>query len=82
MQVKAKKLGYYNHKRRAEGVVFTLVPVKVKGKDGKLVTIEPEDQFSEKWMEKFDAKGSKKAKAAAAPEEEAPAEGESDESVI
>lgn len=38
MQVKATRLGYYEHKRRHPDVVFTLV--------------NPKD-FSEKWMEKL-----------------------------
>lgn len=36
MLVKAKRLGYYDHKRRKEGDVFTL---------------SSKDHFSDKWME-------------------------------
>lgn len=40
MLVKAKRLGYYDHKRRKEGDVFSL---------------DSKDDFSEKWMEPADA---------------------------
>lgn len=61
MQVKAIKMGYYNHKRVREGAEFT---------------IKNEKEFSDKWMEKLDEdeapvpakKG--KAKAKAEPEAE------------
>jgi hypothetical protein len=52
MKVRATRIGYYGEKRRLEGEVFTLVPVKAKDEDGKQVEVSPEDQFSEKWMEK------------------------------
>jgi hypothetical protein len=39
MKVKAKQLGYYDHKRRQEGVVFDLLDKK---------------HFSKKWMEWVD----------------------------
>lgn len=56
MQVKAKKLGYYNHKRQREGAIFTL---------------KKAEDFSPNWMEKMDAekeeakpaKGGRKGKA-------------------
>lgn len=59
MKVKATKLGYYDLKRRKEGVEFELVPVKGKVWDKSrqaLVSkvLSPEDQFSPSWMEKVD----------------------------
>jgi len=62
MQVRATKMGYYNHKRVREGVEFT---------------IKNEKEFSANWMEKLDEeeapvpaakKGKGKAKAEAEPE--------------
>ena len=52
MKVRAKELGYYNHKRRREGVEFDLVEKKglVNGVE-KTITVE--DQFSDKWMERL-----------------------------
>jgi hypothetical protein len=55
MLVRAKKIGYYDNKRRREGETFELKPLKGKFlKDGKLVdgVMSPEQLFSEKWMEK------------------------------
>ena len=58
MWVRATALGYYDHKRRREGAVFELKPITRKRlqKDGttKDVTIKPEQQFSERWMEKVE----------------------------
>jgi hypothetical protein len=60
MRVRAKAIpnqkysGYYDHKRRVAGEIFTLVPIKKAGKDGKLIIIAPENQFSSRWMEKVD----------------------------
>ena len=71
MKVRAKMMGYYLHKRRREGVVFDLVTVKKKHKDGKIEVITPEKQFSENWMEKF-VTGQKKEE----PVEESSEEGE------
>jgi hypothetical protein len=60
LRVRATRLGYYDHKRRREGDVFTLRPVVGKklekttpGGVGKLVphTFTVEEQFSEYWME-------------------------------
>lgn len=58
MKVRAKKLGYYDNKRRREGEVFELKPVKGKKKKaerniGDLV-LTPEQQFSDLWMERVD----------------------------
>ena len=56
MKVRATQLGYYGHKRRYEGSEFELEPIKRirKDKDGKPreITIMPEQQFSERWMER------------------------------
>ena len=63
MWVRAKSLGFYGHKRRREGAVFQLEAITrmrmQKDKDGKdiglkEVTIKPEQQFSERWMEKVE----------------------------
>jgi len=66
MKVRATALGYYGHERRREGDVFVLEPIKRirKDKDGKAreVTIMPEQQFSERWMEKVDQKAEKPKK--------------------
>lgn len=56
MKVRALKLGYYQHKRRREGDVFTLVPVKAVDKDGKSYVVPPEKQFSNRWMELYSKK--------------------------
>lgn len=48
MKVLAKQLGYYDHKRRREGEVFT---------------IKAEKEFSHVWMEAVDGPAPKKAKA-------------------
>jgi hypothetical protein len=57
MLVRAKKLGYYNHKRVREGEEFILRKYKglVQAKDTlKMVPKEftPEEQFSSEWMER------------------------------
>lgn len=39
MKVRAKRLGYYNHRRRREGDIFELTD---------------ETMFSDKWMERLD----------------------------
>ena len=58
MRVRATQLGYYGHKRRKEGAEFVLEPIKRirKDKDGnpREITISPEQQFSERWMERVD----------------------------
>lgn len=46
-------MGYYQHQRRKPDAVFTLVPIKIK-RDGKIITLTPEQQFSKKWMEKVE----------------------------
>lgn len=48
IKVKATQLGYYEHKRRREGDVFTLV--ERKDRFGKIMTAK--QQFSSKWMKK------------------------------
>lgn len=50
MKVRATQLGYYNHVRRREGDVFTLV--EMKDADGNQISAE--DQFSQRWMEPVD----------------------------
>lgn len=55
MKVRATQVGYYGNVRRRVGDIFDLVPVKgLNGKREK-VTFTPEQQFSEKWMEKVGA---------------------------
>lgn len=66
MKVRATRLGYYEHIRRREGDVFTLVPrdvtiVDVKSQKIVLENGKPkmrhltvEDQFSVNWMERVD----------------------------
>lgn len=58
MKVRAKSTGYYDLKRRKEGAVFELATVSgiTIDKHGKKspVTFTPEQQFSEKWMERVD----------------------------
>jgi len=49
-----KYSGYYDHKRRLPGEIFTLVPLTRVDKNGKKVSVSPENQFSKKWMEKVD----------------------------
>lgn len=56
MKVRAKSLVYYGDMRRREGEVFELKPFKMKGKDGKVVEISAEQQFTEEFMEKVDPK--------------------------
>lgn len=51
MKVQATKLGYYDHKRMREGEVFELSPIKGL-RNGEPKTYSPEEQFSDKWMEK------------------------------
>lgn len=55
MQVRAKRLGYHNHVRVREGEVFILKERKGLDRDGKQITMSPEQQFSSKWMELLDA---------------------------
>lgn len=67
MKVQAMQLGYYQHKRRREGDVFTLVPIKSKQRDPKTgemkeIVITPEQQFSKKWMKNLDEAPAKKGK--------------------
>jgi hypothetical protein len=57
MKVIAKEMGYYNHGRIKPGTVFELKPIRGKlstDPKAKIVTIEPDQQFSDRWMEKFD----------------------------
>lgn len=58
MKVRATQSGYIYHKRRREGEVFELKPIKgfVQNKDGKNKPFEftAEQQFSSLWMEKVD----------------------------
>ena len=71
MKVRAIAMGYYGHKRRREGMEFTLEPIKRlrKQKDGSMkeITITADQQFSTRWMERVDkaepAKPAKKEKA-------------------
>lgn len=68
MRVKATKTGFYNHIRRREGDVFTLIPVSTVERDEKgqvkfdatgnttPVVISPDKQFSPRWMEKVSNK--------------------------
>jgi hypothetical protein len=61
MKVIATQLGYFNNHRRREGEVFVIKPRKglkvdpVTGAKSE-VTLSVEDQFSSRWMEKYDAK--------------------------
>lgn len=60
MKVRAKEIsnqkyaGYYDHKRRISGEVFVLSPITKINKDGTKVIISPENQFSDRWMEKIE----------------------------
>lgn len=80
MKVRATQTGYYAHKRKYEGDEFILEPIKRirKDKDDKPreITIMPEQQFSDRWMERVEGPAPKKAKLkkvkkTKAPEEEA-----------
>ena len=51
MKVRAKKIGYYEHKRRVEGDEFWLVEKKYVDKEGKWKVLLPKEQFSNAWME-------------------------------
>ena len=51
-----KYSGYYDHKRRVAGEIFTLVPITKVAKDGRKIIISPENQFSDRWMERLDPK--------------------------
>ena len=68
MKVRAIHLGYYQNKRIRPGQEFELVKIegKKKLKDGKYedLVLEPEHQFSDRWMEKLeeDEKSSAKPK--------------------
>lgn len=63
MKVRAIKQGYYDLFRRREGEVFELKEIKGLDRTGKPVTYSPEEQFSERWMEKVDDKVSAKTRA-------------------
>ena len=63
MKVRATKLGYYDLLKRKEGDVFELKEIKGLDMNGKPVTYSPQDQFSSKWMEKFDSAQAVKSKA-------------------
>lgn len=64
IKVRAVQMGYYQHKRRREGDVFTLVPLRSVERDGRgnpkkdpktrmtiPCIITPLQQFSDRWME-------------------------------
>lgn len=75
MKVRATQPGYYKHERRREGDVFVLEPIKRQRTDAatglmREVTIMPEQQFSERWMEKVDVAPEKPKKEKKAAEEE------------
>lgn len=68
MKVRATQLGYYGNHRRREGDVFVIKPKKgwkVDQQTGKKteVVFSAEDQFSERWMERFDKAAQAKLKA-------------------
>jgi hypothetical protein len=56
IRVRATREGYYNYKRRKEGEVFYLIPIRgvIRDRSGreKKHTFTPEQQLSEKWMER------------------------------
>lgn len=54
MKVRAKQLGFYNHTKRKEGVVFELEPIDGLDPNGKPKHFSVEDQFSEAWMERVE----------------------------
>jgi hypothetical protein len=59
MKVRALSMGYYDNKRRREGEVFELKPLRGKFMDPvskKMVdgVKQPEELFSSKWMEVVD----------------------------
>lgn len=57
IKVKAIAKGFYGDSQKEIGDEFVIYPVTVKrrGDEGwKDVTIQPEEQFSEKWMEKIE----------------------------
>lgn len=73
MKVKAMKPGYHNHRLRKEGEVFDLVPIEGLSNDRKKKIFQSEEQFSEAWMQKLDAKSvAKRAKEAPKAEEQIP----------
>ncbi len=61
MLVRAKRLGYYDLKRRHPGDVFNLRPIKSKTTDAlgrpKVDVIPVEKQFTNVWMERVDQVG-------------------------
>jgi hypothetical protein len=67
MRVRALSTGYYDHKRRRQGDVFDLIPIEghkleiTRNAEGRRVSeklvkhkFTPQEQFSEKWIEKVD----------------------------
>ena len=62
MKVIATRVGYYEHRRRKANEVFELIEINGL-KDGKPKKFSPEEQFSQKWMEKYDAAKAAKPKA-------------------
>lgn len=87
MQVKAIRQGYYDHKLRNPGEVFTLKPYEKKDNDGKVITVSAETLFSKNWMVKHDSKNQarsfgKKAAAAKAAHEPDVEESETSDDVI
>ena len=54
MKVKAKKLVFYGNRRYREGEVFELVFRKGINAKGEPIELTPEQQFSEKAMEKLE----------------------------
>lgn len=55
MKVRAKRMGYYEHKRIKPGQEFVLVTRKGLDRDKKPITLTPEKQFTDEWMEKVEA---------------------------
>lgn len=54
MRVRAKRMGYYEHKRIKPGQEFVLVTRKGLDQNRKPLTLTPEKQFTETWMEKVE----------------------------
>lgn len=56
MKVRATKLGFIYNKRKREGDVFELKTVRGYSKKaelrGEVIEVTPEQQFSDKWMER------------------------------
>jgi hypothetical protein len=52
MKVRAKKMGYYGHRRIYAGQVFELVAYEIPQEEKDSVKITAEQQYSKIWMEK------------------------------